>query len=115
MRYEDIEVFSFNTKALLNKKDVWTINREYWKNQTKTPTKLPSKVIEKCISYTTQEGDFVFDPFLGSGQVAVVADRMKRKYCGFEICPEYWNLHRKDYQKKWISQSQIQFINTPTQ
>jgi site-specific DNA-methyltransferase (adenine-specific) len=62
-----------------DKEDVWTINREYWNGDIKTPTKLPAEIIRKILSYSSEEGDVVLDPFLGSGQVAVVSKIEKRK------------------------------------
>lgn len=35
------------------------------------------------------EGGLVLDPFMGSGTVAVVAQKLKRNYLGFELNPEY--------------------------
>ena len=71
--------------------DVWTIKREYWTGDTKTPTKLPAEVIKKILAYASDSGDLVFDPFMGSGQVAVVAKQMGRSYLGFEVVPEYYD------------------------
>ena len=51
---------------------MWVINREYWTGDIKTPTKLPAEIIRKILAYSGEEGDVVLDPFLGSGQVAVV-------------------------------------------
>lgn len=70
--------------------DVWVIPREYWNGDVKTPTKLPAALVEKILQYSSVEGDLVLDPFLGSGQVAVVAKQMGRRYLGFEIVPEYF-------------------------
>ncbi len=72
-----------------DKEDVWAINREYWNGAIKTPTKLPAALIEKCLAYSSRPGDTVMDPFLGSGQVAVVSKMQGRHYVGFEIVPEY--------------------------
>jgi site-specific DNA-methyltransferase (adenine-specific) len=69
--------------------DVWVIQREYWKGQKKTPTKLPAEIVKKILSYSSNPGDLVFDPFLGSGTVAVVAQREGRHFIGFEVVPEY--------------------------
>jgi site-specific DNA-methyltransferase (adenine-specific) len=69
--------------------DVWVINREYWKGRKKTPTKLPSELVQKIISYSSNPGDLVLDPFLGSGTVAVVAQQEGRHFLGFEVVPEY--------------------------
>jgi len=73
-----------------DKEDVWTINREYWNGSVKTPTKLPSELIEKILAYSSKENDVVMDPFLGSGQVAVVSKMLNRQYIGFEIVPDYY-------------------------
>lgn len=78
-----------------DKEDVWHIPREYWTGDEKTPTKLPAEVIKKILSYSSDEGDLVFDPFLGSGQVAVVAKEMKRDYLGCEIVPEYYDFIKR--------------------
>lgn len=77
LRYQDLE-------------DVWTIKREYWHGDTKTPTKLPAELIEKILGYTSREGDLVLDPFLGSGQVAVVSKMNNRRFVGFEIVEDYY-------------------------
>ena len=73
-----------------DKEDVWTINREYWSGSKKTPTKLPAKLIEKILDYSSVPGDVVMDPFLGSGQVAMVSKSRGRRYVGFEIVPDYY-------------------------
>ncbi len=73
-----------------DKEDVWFIKREYWHGDKKTPTKLPAELIKKILKYSSEEGDVIFDPFLGSGQVAVISKMMKRKYLGFEIVEAYY-------------------------
>jgi site-specific DNA-methyltransferase (adenine-specific) len=78
-----------------DKEDVWIIKREYWTGDQKTPTKLPAELIKKILQYSSEEGDIVLDPFLGSGQVAVVSKIMKRQYIGFEIVKEYYEFAKK--------------------
>ena len=73
-----------------DKEDVWHIKREYWSGDKKTPTKLPAELIRKILAYSSQVNDLVMDPFLGSGQVAVVSKMEGRRYVGFEIVPEYY-------------------------
>jgi len=75
-----------------DKEDVWEIKREYWNGAIKTPTKLPAELIMKILDYSSEKGDVVFDPFLGSGQVAVVSKMKNRNYIGFEIVSEYYQL-----------------------
>lgn len=86
LRYQDLE-------------DVWVINREYWHGDKKTPTKLPAELIKKILDYTTQQGDLVLDPFLGSGQVAMVSKMMGRRYLGFEIVKEYYEFAKHRLEK----------------
>lgn len=73
-----------------DKEDVWEIKREYWQGDKKTPTKLPAEIISKMLDYSSTQGDLVLDPFLGSGQVAVVSKLKNRRYVGFEIVREYY-------------------------
>ena len=82
-----------------DKEDVWNIKREYWTGDEKTPTKLPAEIIKKILEYSSEEKDVIFDPFLGSGQVAVVSKMLKRKYLGFEIVKEYYNFAKKRLEK----------------
>ncbi len=83
--------------------DVWYIRREYWRNEKKTPTKLPSEIIRKILQYASRPGDLVLDPFLGSGQVAAVSKEMGRCYLGFEIIREYF-----DFAKRHIGKTRAQ-------
>ena len=45
--------------------------------------------------YSSKKNDIVFDPFLGSGQVAVVGKMLGRHFGGFEIVKEYYNFAQK--------------------
>ncbi len=78
-----------------DKEDVWIINREYWNGDIKTPTKLPAELIKKILAYSSVKDDVVLDPFLGSGQVAVVSKMEQRKYIGYEIVKEYFQFITK--------------------
>lgn len=82
-----------------DKEDVWYIKREYWTGDEKTPTKLPAELIEKLLHYSSEKRDVVLDPFLGSGQVAVVSKSMNRQFLGFEIVPEYYKFAKKRLDK----------------
>jgi len=82
-----------------DKEDVWYIKREYWSGDQKTPTKLPAELIKKILLYSSEEGDLVLDPFLGSGQVAIVSKMLKRRYVGFEIVKEYYEFAKERLEK----------------
>lgn len=76
LRYADME-------------DVWNIKKEYWQGRMKTPNKMPEEIIRKILAYSTKKGDLVLDPFLGSGQTALIAGKMGRRFLGFEIVEKY--------------------------
>ena len=82
-----------------DKEDVWMIKREYWTGDQKTPTKLPAELIKKILMYSSEERDIVLDPFLGSGQVAVVSKTLNRQYIGFEIVKEYYEFAKERLEK----------------
>jgi site-specific DNA-methyltransferase (adenine-specific) len=83
----------------MDKEDVWVINREYWNGDKKTPTKLPAELIKKILMYSSKEKDVILDPFLGSGQVAVVSKMLNRQYIGFEIVKEYYEFAKERLEK----------------
>ena len=82
-----------------DKEDVWIIKREYWTGDDKTPTKLPAEIIKKILQYSSEKNDLILDPFLGSGQVAVISKMLGRKYLGFEIIKSYYDFAYKRLQK----------------
>ena len=82
-----------------DKEDVWIIKREYWTGDDKTPTKLPAEIIKKILEYSSEKKDLVLDPFLGSGQVAVISKMLGRQYLGFETVKEYYNFANERLQK----------------
>lgn len=67
--------------------NVWTdISVPFWSMPENTchPTQKPEKLIAKLILASSNEGDVVLDPFLGSGTTAVTAKKLKRRYIGIE-------------------------------
>ena len=56
---------------------------------TDHPTQKPEKLYAKLILASSRPGDKIFDPFLGSGTAAVVAQKLGRIFCGVEINREY--------------------------
>ena len=73
------------------------ISIPYWSmpENTDHPTQKPEKLIAKLILASSKEGDFVFDPFLGSGTTAVVAQKLGRLFSGIEQNLEYCLLGQK--------------------
>lgn len=74
------------------------ISIPFWSmpENTDHPTQKPEKLYAKLILASSREGDFVFDPFMGSGTAPVVAKKLGRRYLGVEINNEYclWAVKR---------------------
>jgi site-specific DNA-methyltransferase (adenine-specific) len=78
--------------------NLWTdLTVPFWSmpENTDHPTQKPEKLLAKAVLASSRAGDFVLDPFLGSGTTSVVAKKLGRVYCGIEIDPEYCCLAEK--------------------
>jgi site-specific DNA-methyltransferase (adenine-specific) len=56
---------------------------------TAHPTQKPEKLLAKLILASSNPGDTVLDPFLGSGTTSVTAKKLGRHYIGMELEPRY--------------------------
>lgn len=67
------------------------ISIPYWSmpENTAHPTQKPEKLLAKLILASSNEGDIVFDPFLGSGSTSVTAKKLNRHYIGIEQNEQY--------------------------
>ena len=67
------------------------ISIPFWSmpENTDHPTQKPEKLYAKLILASSEVGDVVFDPFMGSGTAAVVAKKLNRNFCGIELNEEY--------------------------
>lgn len=70
-----------------NKRSVWTIATQSYSGAHFAT--FPEALVEPCILAGSRPGDIVFDPFMGSGTVASVAQRLGRRWLGAELNPEY--------------------------
>lgn len=68
--------------------DVWVINREQSGKESHGAV-FPRKLVTTILENFSEEGDVVYDPFMGTGTTAVVAKQMNRKYLGSEISKKY--------------------------
>ena len=79
--------------------NLWTdISVPFWamRENTDHPAQKPEKLIAKLILASSNPGDLVCDPFVGSGTSAVVAKKLGRRFVGVEHNFEYccWALKR---------------------
>lgn len=89
------EHYFYDREAVLevngrNRRSVWSINTQ--PSSVAHFASFPPELVRPCILASTRPGDFVLDPFFGSGTVGVVCKEHERKYIGIELHPEYIKL-----------------------
>jgi DNA modification methylase len=88
-------VYGKKKKAVFNehcKNPVWEFPIE--KNKLH-PTQKPLKLFQYLITVSSNPGDLVFDPCVGSGTTALAAVREKRNYLAFDLSQSYVDLAQK--------------------
>ena len=83
---------------LTHPSNIWTdLTVPFWSMPENTlhPAQKPEKLFAKLVLASSKKNDFVFDPFLGSGTTAVVAEKLGRRWCGVDINTEYLCWARK--------------------
>ena len=61
---------------------------------------FPEALPERFVKLFTKEGDWILDPFMGSGTSIKVAQRMMRNSIGIEILKEYYDMAKADVNEK---------------
>ncbi len=59
------------------------------------PSQKPERLIEMLVASSSKEGDWVLDPFFGSGTTGVICERLGRNWIGIEKDPEYCRMAEK--------------------
>lgn len=74
-----------------NPSDIWNIPNVKSNHIEKTehPCQFPVELIERLVLSMTEEGDWVFDPFMGVGSTAIASLLHNRKVIGAEIIDDY--------------------------
>ncbi|KXI17186.1 MULTISPECIES: DNA-methyltransferase [Bacillati] len=82
---------SVNNMRGANPGNVWEFSHIHYcnKNRKLHPTQKPEALYERMILSSSNEGDIVLDPFLGSGTLLRVAQQTNRRATGFDSNPEY--------------------------
>ena len=111
---KDLKAFTFNDKAIRIPSarqttyadiranpdgkipdDVWSFSRVCGTFNERVdwhPCQMPEKVLERIVLASSSAGDVVLDPFSGSGTTCTVAARLKRRYLGIDLSPDYVKL-----------------------
>ena len=74
-------------------KDTWRVSRvcgTFKEREGWHGCQMPEAILQRIIAVSSNPGDKVLDPFLGSGTTALAAKNLERQFLGFEISKEYW-------------------------
>lgn len=107
MDYSEVN-FTFNPQVGFS--DVWR-DIDFYEEDRKHPTQKPLKLIERLIRASSNVGDVVLDPFLGSGTTAVAAIKLGRKFIGIEIDKKYCKYAKNRLE---VEKTRKQLINETT-
>ncbi|VTS07274.1 DNA-methyltransferase [Tuwongella immobilis] len=71
--------------------DTWYFARVCgtFKERTEHPCQMPEAVLDRIIRVSSNPGDWVLDPFAGSGTTLAAAKRLGRNYLGVELSADY--------------------------
>ncbi len=106
--------YTFNYQSLkclnddLQMRSDWTVpicnGKERLKKNGKKvhSTQKPESLLYRIILATTNKGDVIFDPFLGTGTTAVVAKKLGRRYFGIEKDRRYFESAKERINKASI-------------
>lgn len=85
--------------------DVWTdIHRiRHKKRRDEHPCQLPVHLLERLLLMSSDEGDIVLDPFIGTGTTAIAAKKLGRKFIGIDIDPKYVEITNRKLEKVEIT------------
>ena len=88
--------------SLKQMRDVWLLPLVQGKERLRGrngralhPTQKPEEILKRIIIASSDKGDLVLDPFLGSGTTAVLAKRLGRNWIGIEKSKKYIEAAKK--------------------
>ena len=98
-----------------NPGDLWIIPNVKSNHIEKTehPCQFPVELIERLVLSMTNEGDWVLDPFLGTGTSIIAAVRHNRRGAGAETVPKYVQLAKKRIQQELAGTLRTRPMNRP--
>ncbi len=93
-----------NNMAGANPGDVWHFSHVHYSNPEREnhPTQKPEALMERIIRASSNPGDVVLDPFVGSGTTCKVAAVLGRQWIGIDVNPEYIEMSRRRIARPFV-------------
>ncbi len=92
-RQDNGRSYSLDAQKGANCRSVWTVSTMPFEGAHFAT--MPEKLVEPCILAGSRLGDRIFDPFIGSGTVGAVAERLGRRWVGTDLNPAYHQLAKR--------------------
>ena len=86
-----------NNMAGANPGDVWQFSHVHYCSAEREPhpTQKPEALLERMILASSNPGEIVLDPFVGSGTTCCVASVLNRQWIGIDLNPEYISMSER--------------------
>jgi len=94
--YENLR-YTFNNQKIDHTSTVWHYPYAK-KNGHITPKPIP--LIENILKHSSNEGDIVLIPFVGSGNECIACKKLNRRYIGYEISKKYCQIAKAGLEAK---------------
>jgi DNA modification methylase len=92
---------------------VWDISTRPRREASGHFATFPDDLVDRCLRITSEPGDLVLDPFLGSGTTALVAGRLGRRFLGIELHPDYLEMSRHRLREAGFKEAEASSAHVP--
>lgn len=92
--------------------DVFTAHIGSLEKGIKHPAMYPTQLTDQLVQTFTDQGDTILDPFVGSGQTLLSAEKFSRSWIGFDVSQEYVDMATKRLKS---ATSTLQNLTTPVE
>jgi len=91
----------------------WKIYRPRSRSRSEIehPAKFPEELVEDFVGFFTQEGDWVLDPFLGTGSTLIGCRSMGRNAVGVELTEKYAEVANDRVRQQSLNPVELEVIN----
>ncbi|MCX8010014.1 MAG: site-specific DNA-methyltransferase [Ignavibacteria bacterium] len=95
----------------------WFIHRPQRRKEAELlhPAKFPETLVEEFIRFFTKEGEWIIDPFMGTGSALISAIRSNRNGIGIELEKKYFKIAKQRLKKEprtLFTKSEIKIFNS---